>query len=284
MATNRQRSEFEDGVTDYLREVSKNEVLTREGERELFQRMEQGDESAREELVRCNLRFVVKIALRYKGHGLPLADLVQEGNVGLLTVISKFDWRKGCRFSTYAAFWIRQEIQAALRRRGSLIRLPVRKARLLAKINDAVRQFTQNEGREPDEVEIAAFLGLDVEKIEAVLPFRERILSLEAERGEDGATLLDMVPEEGKTLPGDRLMDNERRVMVNEALRVLNAREREVMVHRYGFTEDGHALSLRKTSKIVGLSQEGVRRVEQRAIGKLQRPGVCRELRYLLTA
>ncbi len=284
MATQRQRHEFEDGIADYLRTVSKNEVLTRERERELFQRMEQGDESAREDIVRCNLRFVVKIALRYKGHGLPLADLIQEGNVGLLTVIDKFDWRKGCRFSTYAAFWIRQEIQAALRRRGNLIRLPVRKARLLSKINEYIRSRAQYDGREPDTTEIAAHLGVEVEKVEAIMPFRDSVLSLEAERAEDGSTLLDILPEEGAELPGDRLAADECREVVCDALRVLTAREREVMVHRYGFGEDGRALSLRKTSTIVGLSQEGVRRVEQRAIGKLQRPGVSRQLRYLLTA
>jgi RNA polymerase primary sigma factor len=284
MCANKYRPEFEDGIADYLKTVSKNEVLTREEEVALFQRLEAGDETAREELVRCNLRFVVKVALRYRGHGLPVADLIQEGNVGLLTVISKFDWRKGCRFSTYSAFWIRQEIQAALRRRGNLIRLPVRKARLLTKINETIRTFNQQEGREPEPEEIASILGMDVEKIDDILPFRESVLSLEAERSEEGGCLLDMIAEEGGEQPGDRLAEEERARVVHDALRVLNPREREVMSYRYGFGEDGESLSLRKTSKIVGLSQEGVRRVEQRALGKLARPAVSRQLRYLLSA
>jgi len=284
MCANKYRPEFEDGIADYLKSVSKNEVLTREEEVALFQRLEGGDEGAREELVRCNLRFVVKIALRYRGHGLPVADLIQEGNVGLLTVISKFDWRKGYRFSTYSAFWIRQEIQAALRRRGNLIRLPVRKARLLSKINETIRTFNQQEGREPEAEEIASILGMDVEKVDDLLPFRESVLSLEAERSEEGGCLLDMIAQEDGEQPGDRLAEEERARVVSDALRVLNPREREVMSYRYGFGEGGESLSLRKTSKIVGLSQEGVRRVEQRALGKLARPGVSRQLRYLLSA
>jgi RNA polymerase primary sigma factor len=262
--------------------VANHRVLTREEEVALFQRLEAGDMAAREELISCNLRFVVKVALQYKGLGLPLADLIQEGNVGLVTVVDKFDWRRGYRFSTYAAFWIRQEIQAAVRRRGSLIRLPVRKARLLGKISDAISRFHQAEGRDPNLDELADFMGIEAERIEPLLPFREAMLSLEAERGDEGATLMDEVAEQDAPAPYERLAAEQTREALLKAMTVLNDREREVMFHRYGLAEGGRALSLRKTSALVGLSQEGVRRVERRALGKLGRPGLSQSLRPLL--
>ncbi|MDX2175283.1 MAG: RNA polymerase sigma factor RpoD/SigA [Candidatus Sumerlaeia bacterium] len=284
MATRNRANCFEDGVSTYLGEVGDHPVLTREEEQALFQRLETGDDAAREELVRCNLRFVVKIALKYRHCGVPLADLIQEGNIGLLTVLDKFDWRRGYRFSTYAAFWIRQEIQAAVRQRANLIRLPVRKARLLAKMEEQSKAFAMREGREPNVEELAAELAVEVEKIEALLPFRDAVMSLEAERSEDGACLLDAMCDEGAPAPGDDLLEEERCRLVRDAFRHLSDREREVVSHRYGFREDGRALSLRKTSAIVGLSQEGVRRVEMRALGKLGRPAVSAPLRDLLIA
>lgn len=279
----RENTRYEDdGIADYLKVVGNHRILTREEEVALFQKMEAGDTWAREEIVTCNLRFVIKLALQYKGLGLPLADLIQEGNVGLLTVVDKFDWRRGFRFSTYAAFWIRQEIQAALRRRGNLIRLPVRKARLLNKINDTYKTFLQREAREPELDEVASILGVEAEKIEALLPFRDAVLSLEAERTEDGACLLDAVADESTVMPGEALDREQTRVAVTKVFRYLNDREREVMRHRFGFRDDARALSLRKTSVLVGLSQEGVRRIEQRALGKLRRPAIANQLRQLV--
>lgn len=274
----------EDGVNDYLRQIGDHRLLSREEEVELFQRCEAGDAAAREEIVSCNLRFVVKIALQYQGCGLPLADLIQEGNVGLLMVVDKFDWRRGYRFSTYAAFWIRQEIQAALRRRGNLIALPVRKARLLGRINDVMRKLTTRLGREPQTDEIAAEIGVPVERIDALMPFRDCIVSLEEELSPDGGTLLDSIEATNVDEPRARIQAEQQARVVQGVLRYLNPREREVVEHRYGLGENSRSLSLRKTSRIVGLSQEGVRRVERRALDKLQRPAISRQLSELMIA
>lgn len=272
----------EDGVQDYLKRVGSHRILTKEEEVELFQRIEAGDESAREEVVRCNLRLVVKIALQFKGFGLPLADLIQEGNVGLLHVTRKFDWRRGFRFSTYAAFWIRQEIQAALRNNGSMIRLPIRKARLMGRITEAIRHFNNFEGRDPSAHEIAEHLSVSVETIEMLLPLRDVVVSLDAERNVDGGSLFDVVADDA-IAPGTRLSEEQTNHAVRNVLRYLSGREREILELRFGLN-DGRSLSLRKTSKKVGLSQEGVRRIERRALDKLQRPSIISRLDGLLTA
>ena len=272
----------DDGVQDYLKRVGSHHILSREEEVALFQRIEAGDEAAREELVRCNLRLVVKIAMQFKGCGLPVADLIQEGNVGLLHVTHKFDWRRGFRFSTYAAFWIRQEIQAALRNNGSLIRLPIRKARLMGRISEAIRHFNRFEGRDPITQEIADYLNVEEEKVAALMPLRESVMSLDAERNEDGTNLLEMVPHHAPA-PAARLSEEQSNGAVRGVLRYLSDREREIIELRFGLN-DGHTLSLRKTSRKVGLSQEGVRRIERRALGKLQRPNVMATLDGLLTA
>jgi RNA polymerase primary sigma factor len=272
----------EDGVQDYLKRVGSHRILNREEEVELFQRIEAGDESARDEVVRCNLRLVVKIAMQFKGYGLPLADLIQEGNVGLLHVTSKFDWRRGFRFSTYAAFWIRQEIQAALRNNGSLIRLPIRKARLMGRISEAIRHFNNFEGRDPHTTEIADYLNIEVDKIEAMMPLRESITSLDMERNEDGGSLLDLVAQDTPA-PSSRITEEQTNGAVRGVLRYLSEREREILELRFGLN-DGRSLSLRKTSKRVGLSQEGVRRIERRALDKLQRPSIISQLDSLMTA
>lgn len=273
----------EDCLQEYLGDIADHRVLTREEEIELFQRHEAGEASARDEIITCNLRLVVKIALAFKGNGLPVADLIQEGNIGLLHVVDKFDWRKGFRFSTYAAFWIRQEIQAALRNTGAMIRLPVRKSRLLSKISEAIRSFSFMEGRDPSHEEIAAILGEDVEKIKMLMPMRETIYSLDAEVTEDGSTLMQTLPCGGAS-PDAKVAEAETVATVRKSFDQLSDREREIVEYRFGFRSGGSAMSLRKTSAKVGLSQEGVRRVERRALDKLRRPGVADDLRDLLIA
>jgi len=272
----------DDGLQDYLRKVGSHRLLTREDEIALFQRLEAGDESAREEIVRCNLRLVIKIAMQFKGAGVPMADLIQEGNIGLLHVIGKFDWRRGFRFSTYAAFWIRQEIQAALRNAGSMIKLPIRKARLVSRINEVIRFFGRSEGRDPNAEEIALFLGVEVSRIEELLPMRERMLSLDADSQNEGVSLLDSVAESGPA-PFENLNRQQVSAVVRDVLEFLSERERFIMELRFGLT-DGKAHSLRKTSRKVGLSQEGVRRIERRALDKLSRPAIRARLEGLLTA
>lgn len=262
-------------TTAYLDEVQDEAVLNRDQEIELFQRLEAGDESAREEIVRANLRFVVKIAYESINRGLPLADLIQEGNVGLLEVIPKYEWRKGYRFSTYAAFWIRQAIQMALRRHCSLIRLPVRKSRMLGRMNQQAQQTRLETGREPTAEELAERMDTTVEEIERLMQLRDGVLSLDAQDEEDEVRLMDSIAEVNALSPRDVAADNQVTAKVARVLDFLGERERRVLRLRFGF-DNGRALSLRSTSKVVGLSQEGVRRIEQRALDRLRRPALQR--------
>jgi len=262
-------------VRAYLDEVQSEPFLTHEEEIELFKRLEAGDLSAREKIVRANLRFVVRIAYEFANRGVPLADLIQEGNVGLLEVIPKFDWRKGYRFSTYAAFWIRQSIQMALHKQCGLVRLPIRKSRMIGRINEQIHQFSLQYGREPTSEELAELMGLEIKEVEKLLQLRNGALSLDAEDEETGGKLLDTVAEAHAPSPRDFAVEKQRESKVADVMGYLAERERRVLRLRFGF-ENGRALSLRRTSKLVGLSQEGVRRIEQRALQKLRRPALRR--------
>jgi len=271
-----------DALSVYLAEIGKNPVLSRDEERALFQRLEGGDESARAEILACNLRFVVKIAAQFRGRGLPLADLIQEGNVGLLEVIEKFDWRRGFRFSTYAAFWIRQAIQRALVRTGSFVRLPSRKARLLGHVTQVVEDHRAEHRREPSVEEMAEAMQMEPEALSTILRWRESVLSLDAPSDDDGGALMDIVAaSDDESNPLDAMMDSERTEQVAAALDRLSDKERAILRLRYGF-ETGKSLSLRKTSVRIGLSQEGVRRLEQVALTKLRRRGRREELAAVL--
>lgn len=274
----------EDGIQDYMKEASDHRLLSREEEVEIFQRIEAGDDTAREEMVRCNLRFVIKIAMAFKGLGLPLADLIQEGNIGLLNVIEKFEWRKGFRFSTYAAYYIRQEIQAAIHRSGNMIRIPVRKSRLLTKINELFARYHEKLGREPSIEELSAHLDVSQEKIESVLELRHFFSSMDQEITDDGMTLSESMSNDEDEQIISNIHDQEVTCQVRDSLGYLSDREREVIELRFGMTQEDECLSLRQASKVIGLSQEGVRRVEHRALEKLRRPAISGRLESLMTA
>jgi RNA polymerase primary sigma factor len=270
-----------DSVSQYLGEIGTNEVLTREEERELFQRLEAGDEEARERIIACNLRFVVKIAAQFRGRGLPLADLIQEGNVGLLEVISKFDWRRGFRFSTYAAFWIRQAIQRALVKCGSLVRLPSRKARLLGHLNQVIEDHRAAHRREPSVEEMAAAVDVAPATLSTVLRWRDSVLSLDTPVDDEGGRLMEIVAAGPEAGPLTEVLAGERCDGVGRVLSRLSEKERAIVRLRFGF-ETGKSLSLRKTSVRIGLSQEGVRRLERVALTKLRRSAQREELACLM--
>lgn len=273
---------YEDSLKSYLAEISKKSVLSREEEIALFKRLEKGDESARKEIIEANLRFVVKIALQFVGKGLPLSDLVQEGNIGLMEVINKFDWRKGYRFSTYAAFWIRQTIQLAIRRNNSLVKLPLRKARLMGRMTEFINTFQVKNGREPSEKEISQGVNVDMKNLETVMTWRESILSLDSQPSESySASLYEFVNTGDSLSPRAVCIEHEREEKIEEALARLSERERKVLRLRYGFG-GGKPLSLRQASKKIGLSQEGVRKIEKRALEKLRRPAIKAQLAGLL--
>jgi RNA polymerase primary sigma factor len=269
-----------DGLKTYFDEVSDHRLLTRDEEVELFRRMEQGDESAREEIIRCNLRFVIRMANQFQGRGLPLEDLIQEGNIGLIEVTGRFDYRRGFRFSTYAAFWIRQAMQQALRKQGNMIRLPVRKSRMLGQMNEVVSRHQNEWGRNPSLAELAEAMETTEENMTRLLKMREPVLSLD-EPNKDGFTLGEALPSDSAASPVERAVEGERKVRVKHILTYLTEREERVVRLRFGF-ENGKSMSLRRASRLVGLSQEGVRRIEQKALAKLRRPAISAKVAQLL--
>jgi RNA polymerase primary sigma factor len=269
-----------DGLSAYMAEVGVHPVLSKREEIALFKKLEEGSPGAREKIIRSNLRFVIKVAQQFIGRGLPLEDLIQEGNIGLMEVVGKFDYKRGFRFSTYAAFWIRQAIQQALRKQCGLIRLPVRKGRMLGCLSGVVGQFRADNGRDPTTRELAEEFDTSEESINRLLKMREAVLSLD-ETHEDGASLRETIPEMSTPSPLDEAEEKERCERVREIMDFLGERERHVVRLRFGF-HGGKSLSLRHTSRIVGLSQEGVRRIEQKALAKLRRPAISDKVAGLL--
>jgi len=269
------------GIKTYLKEISRNRVLTKDEEYGLFQRLRDGDETARAEIIACNLRLVVRLAQRFQGKGLSLDDLVQEGNLGLMEVINRFDHNLGFRFSTYAAFWIRQSMQVAVRKQGSLIRLPVRKARQLGRMNEVVQEYLSLEGRAPNHGEIAARLKITEKQVNDLILMSKTTLSLDCPLDEEGGTLRDRVADEKTPLPYDQFVEKEMTQKINQALGQLTDRENSILRLRFGL-QGQKSRSLRNISRRVGLSQEGVRRVEQRALAKLGRAHMRTQLTGLI--
>ncbi len=265
------RTSLNEDLKFYLKEVAKQKVLTREEEVALFKRLASGDESARQVIVEANLRFVIKIALQFSGRGVALPDLVQEGNIGLLEVVDKFDYKKGYRFSTYAAFWIRQSVQMALRKQSNVIRLPIRKSRFMGHLNEAISNFTHANGRAPSTHELAPIVGVEVSKLDQLMQLRDSVLSLDVESDEDGVQLLSRLEDKEGLSPREHCIVKEQEKHVQQVLNLLSEKEQRILKLRFGFT-GGKNMSLRSTSKLVGMSQEGVRRVERTALKKLRRP------------
>ena len=268
---------IEDSLDVYLREISRYPVLNPVDEKLLFKRLNAGDETAREEIIRCNLRFVVKMALRYQNQGIPLPDLVQEGNMGLMEVVDKFDYRKGFRFSTYAAFWIKQSIQQALCKQSRLIRLPIRKSRAIGKIQEASKFFAKREGREPNADELSVIVNLPADRVEQLSRMNEPALSLDYTADENAPALEDVLAQETTPNPCEAAMADQLKARVKNVMNCLNERERRILSLRFGFI-GRRGLSLRRTSKFIGLSQEGVRRVEKKAIEKLRRTPLQKQI------
>lgn len=269
------------GLGTYFSEISRHRVPTRQEEYALFERLHSGDPSAREEIIQSNLRLVVRIAQRFQGKGLSLEDLIQEGNIGLMDVVNRFDHTLGYRFSTYAAFWIRQAIQVAIRKQSSLIRLPVRKMRQLGRISDMVQEYQSVQGRRPTREELARRLCIKPAAVDELLNWAHASLSLDMPLDENGDTLKEHLPDTLSPSPFQESMNRERREKVRTALAELTDRECSILQLRFGMT-GRKSRSLRHISRDVGLSQEGVRRVEKRALAKLHRPHMARRLVGLL--
>jgi RNA polymerase primary sigma factor len=266
-----------DSLQLFLNEIARYPLLTAAQEVELAKRIERGDRAAKDRMINSNLRLVVSIAKRYQGHGLSLLDLIQEGILGLIRAVEKFDWRRGYKFSTYATWWIRQAVQRGVANKSRTIRIPVHVADLERKLGRAERELVHRLGREPTDAELAAATGVDVTEIRDVREVFRSVTSLDRPVGdESGAVLGDLIPDEtaGPEIEVDLRLSE---AALEAALERLTEREREVLTLRYGL-RGGEPLSLGAIGDRLDLTRERVRQIEQEA---LQRLALMRELAAL---
>lgn len=262
----------EDSTRFYLKEISKIPLLTFEEEKALAERIAKGDQEAVDEMVRHNLRLVVSIAKKYKGCGLPLLDLIQEGNVGLIEGAKKFDLAKGYRFSTYATWWIRQKIGRALSDQSRNIRIPAHIAELTSRIKRNMGEMTQKLGRVPTEKELADALGVDEDKVKIALDMSQATTSLDVPVGDDDdATIGDLQADNNAVNPYYNLVKEANREIIESVLATLNEREAQILRLRFGMV-DNKAYTLEEIGKEMGVTRERIRQLETRALRKLRNP------------
>lgn len=256
----------QEAIRMYLREIRDVELLSPQRERELARRIQEGDELARAEFIRANLRLVVSVAKRYQGRGVPLDDLIQEGNIGLMRAVEKYDYTRGYKFSTYAAWWIRQTITRAIGSMGHMIYRSASMNELINRMNKCSRELFQELGREPTEVELAQRLGVKVEKIWDAQRAAMEPVSLDTPVGDgDDAILSAFVEDREAEDPDMAVFADLRSGAIRKALGTLNSREREVLCYRYGLF-DGQNYTLEQVAKKYGLTRERVRQIEKRAL------------------
>ncbi len=269
-----------DAITAYLREIGRVPMLSHAQEIELAQRIEAGDKEAVQQFVLANLRLVVSIAKRYVGRGLSLLDLIQEGNIGLMRAVQRYDWRRGHRFSTHATWWIRQAISRAVADKGRAIRLPVYVNTALNRVRRERQRLVQELGREPSEQELADALGMDVERLHELEAAPGTPISLELPVGEDEEQELgDVLADEASTSPEEAATTRTMKSEVQEVLEdVLTPRERLVLQMRFGLG-NGHTFPLEQVGRQLGITRERVRQIEAGALAKLRHPKVLERLR-----
>ena len=273
---------IEDPVRMYLKEIGKVSLLTAEEEIELAKRMEEGDEAAKKRLAEANLRLVVSIAKRYVGRGLLFLDLIQEGNLGLIKAVEKFDYRKGYKFSTYATWWIRQAITRAIADQARTIRIPVHMVETINKLIRVSRQLLQELGREPSPEEIAEEMDMSVDRVREILKISQEPVSLETPIGEEEDSHLgDFIQDDNVPVPADAAAFTLLKEQLVEVLGTLTEREQKVLCLRFGL-DDGRARTLEEVGKEFNVTRERIRQIEAKALRKLRHPSRSRKLKDYL--
>ena len=270
---------IEDPVRMYLKEIGKVPLLSAEREIELAKRMEEGDEDAKKELAEANLRLVVSIAKRYVGRGMLFLDLIQEGNLGLIKAVEKFDYHKGYKFSTYATWWIRQAITRAIADQARTIRIPVHMVETINKLIRVSRQLLQELGREPLPEEIAKELDMPVERVREILKISQEPVSLETPIGEEEDSHLgDFIQDDNVPVPAEAAAQTLLKEQLDEVLDTLTEREQKVLRLRFGMN-DGRARTLEEVGKEFDVTRERIRQIEAKALRKLRHPSRSRRLK-----
>jgi RNA polymerase primary sigma factor len=273
---------IEDPVRMYLKEIGKVPLLSAEEEIELAQRMEKGDEEAKKKLAEANLRLVVSIAKRYVGRGMLFLDLIQEGNLGLIKAVEKFDYSKGYKFSTYATWWIRQAITRAIADQARTIRIPVHMVETINKLIRVSRQLLQELGREPSPEEIAKEMNMPVERVREILKISQEPVSLETPIGEEEDSHLgDFIQDDHVPVPADAATFTLLKEQLSEVLDTLTEREQKVLRLRFGL-DDGRARTLEEVGKVFNVTRERIRQIEAKALRKLRHPSRSRKLKDYL--
>ena len=272
----------DDPVRMYLKEIGKVPLLTAEEEQDLAKRMTEGDEEARKKLTEANLRLVVSIAKRYVGRGMLFLDLIQEGNLGLIRAVEKFDYTKGYKFSTYATWWIRQAITRAIADQARTIRIPVHMVETINKVIRVSRQLLQELGHDPSAEEIAQAMDLPPEKVREILKVAQEPVSLETPIGEEEDSHLgDFIPDEEASAPSEVASLSLLREQLFDVMDTLTPREKKVLELRFGLT-DGRTRTLEEVGREFGVTRERIRQIEAKALRKLRHPSRSKKLRDFL--
>lgn len=272
----------DDPVRMYLKEIGKVPLLTAQEEIELAKRMEAGDEAAKQKLCEANLRLVVSIAKKYVGRGMLFLDLIQEGNLGLIKAVDKFDWKKGYKFSTYATWWIRQAITRSIADQARTIRIPVHMVETINKLIRVSRQLIQEKGREATPEEIAEEMGISEEKVREILKIAQEPVSLETPIGEEEDSHLgDFIPDDDVPAPAEAAAFSMLKEQLVEVLDTLTEREQKVLKLRFGL-EDGRARTLEEVGKRFDVTRERIRQIEAKALRKLRHPSRSKKLKDYL--
>ena len=275
-------AKLDDPIRLYLREIGKIPLLTPEQETELARRMSEGDEDARRQMSEANLRLVVSIAKRYVGRGMHLLDLIQEGNLGLMKAVEKFDYTKGYKFSTYATWWIRQAITRAIADQARTIRIPVHMVETINRVLRTSHSMVQKLGREPTTSEIAQELHMDVSKVEEILKIAQEPVSLETPIGEEEDSHLgDFIQDDEASQPSEEASYTLLREQLEDVLATLTPREEEVLRMRFGL-RDGKPHTLEEVGKEFDVTRERIRQIESKALRKLRHPSRSKKLRDFL--